>query len=221
MKKFFINYYIGTRGDFLISCLVKADLLIIKSLKNMAKVPPLIYQSAKTHGRLDRDIVTGIDDFPTKVSSFNELFNILDEHGFVKLKIVASDPDEILDAAWFALSKVLIGDVSDIHQMPPEDIPKLTKETVTNYKKDLVHIAHDMIHVQKLDQDNYENYDFIISFRDLFDSKFLGDLYFRVNNEKIGYAHIKAIKTNIDMQERLSKSPYYQEVLDHYNNPIH
>jgi hypothetical protein len=221
MKKFFINYYIGTRGDFLISCLVKADLLIIKSLKNMAKVPPLIYQSAKTHGRLDRDIVTGIDDFPTKVSSFNELFNILDEHGFVKLKIVASEPDEILDAAWFALSKVLMGEVSDIHQMPPEDIPKLTKETVNNYKKDLVHIAHDMIHVQKLDQDNYENYDFIISFRDLFDSKFLGDLYFRVNNEKIGYAHIKAIKTNIDMQERLSKSPYYQEVLDHYNNPIH
>lgn len=221
MKKFFINYYIGTRGDFLISCLVKADLLIIKSLKNMAKVPPLIYQSAKTHGRLDRDIVTGIDDFPTKVSSFNELFNILDEHGFVKLKIVASEPDEILDAAWFALSKVLMGDMADIHQMPPEDIPKLTKETVNNYKKDLVHIAHDMIHVQKLDQDNYENYDFIISFRDLFDSKFLGDLYFRVNNEKIGYAHIKAIKTNIDMQERLSKSPYYQEVLDHYNNPIH
>lgn len=221
MKKFFINYSIGARGDFLINCLVEADILIIKALNTMAKIPPLIYHSAKIHGILEKGIITGIEGFPKEVLSFKELFQLLDNEGFVKLKIVATEPDELLDASWFALSKVLIGDVADLHEMPPNQLPKLNSDIVKTNQKNFVHLAHDMIRVQELDKDYIDNYDFVIKFNDLFDLQFLGDLYFRIHNKKIGYAHLKAIRQNIEMQERLSKSPFYQQVLDHYNNPIH
>ena len=167
-KKYFVNYPIGARGDFLINCLVEADILIIKALKNMAKIPPLIYRSAKLHGILSEGIITGIEGVPTFFSSYDELFKFLDEHGFVKLKIVANEPCELLDSAWFALSKVIIGDASKMHEMTSSEIPKLNKDIVNRYKKEFIHLAHEINYNQNLDQAYIDNYDFVINFKVLF-----------------------------------------------------
>jgi hypothetical protein len=68
-----------------------------------------------------------------------------------------------------------------------------------------VHIPH----VQNMDKEFQHEYDYIVQFEDLFDIKYIKDLYKKINGRSMDYARVKAIEKNIAMQYRLSKSEFF------------
>jgi hypothetical protein len=114
MNRFFVNYIVGARGDFLIKCLYDGASTFdtLKTLSTFCKVPTPIEYGVKTHGNFDTDIITAIEDFPKKAKSWAELFDTVNRYQLVKIKIVAESFEERIDVLWFALSKTVLNDTA-------------------------------------------------------------------------------------------------------------
>lgn len=212
MNRFFVNYFIGARGDFLLNCLydVVYDWSLLKSLNANAKISPPIKYSAKIHGEIDREIITGIENFPKQFDSWQDLFDTANSHKLIKIKIVANSIEEQIDVAWLAYSKVILNNVQLVENMAPKDIPIPTTEIINEGLDWLVANAFKKIPlVQSLDNEFQHEYDYIVKFEDLFNAEYIRDLYMKINGRKMDYARFNAIEKNIAMQYRLSKSEFY------------
>lgn len=213
MNRFFINYFIGGRGDFLIKCLydVNYDWSLLHSLKTNAKISPPIEYSVKIHGEIDREVITGIDNFPKKFNSWRELFDTVNAYNLIKIKIVANTPEEQLDMVWLAYSKVTLNNTEHIENMTLAEIPIPTIDIINEGKEWLTKNAFIKVPlIQSLDKEVEHEYDHIINFKDLFDAEYIRDLYKKINGRSMDYARFRAIEKNIAMQYRLSKSEFYQ-----------
>ena len=212
MNRFFVNYFIGARGDFLIKCLydVEYDWPLLKSLKTNAKISPPIEYSVKIHGEIDREVITAIENFPKKFDSWKQLFDIVNFHKLIKIKIVATTLEEQIDLVWLAYSKVILNNNAFIDNLAPIDIPLPTIEIINEGLDWLVANAFIKVPlVQSLDSEFQHEYDYIIKFEDLFNAEYIRDLYKKINGRSMDYARFKAIEKNIAMQYRLSKSEFF------------
>ena len=129
MNRFFINYSVGARGDFLTNCLrdVEYDIELVKDLKNNAKMPPPLSYCVKTHGDI-KDIFTEIKDFPKNYDSLRDLFDTVNSFNLIKLKIVTSSIEECIDTVWFAYTKTILNNTRLIPKLSPNVIPEPTLE---------------------------------------------------------------------------------------------
>jgi len=109
MNRFFINYCIGGRGDFLATCLLdsKTDWDLLKDFKEHAKMPPPI-NSVKIHGDINKEVITRIEGFPTQFKTWGDLFQTVNSNKLVKLKIITDTIEERADLTWLACSKVIL-----------------------------------------------------------------------------------------------------------------
>lgn len=211
MNRFFINYSVGARGDFLTNCLrdVEYDVELVKDLKNNAKMPPPLSYCVKTHGDI-KDIFTEIKDFPKNYNSWRNLFDTVNSFNLIKLKIVTSSIEECIDTVWFAYTKTILNNTRLIPKLSPNDIPKPTLEYIHENMDIIMGSAFfEVALVQELDKECQHEYDYIIKFEDLFNVEYIRDLYKKINGRNMDYSRSKAIEKNIEMQCRLSKSEFY------------
>jgi hypothetical protein len=199
---------------FLIKCLYDGESTFdsLKTLSTFCKVPAPIEYSVKTHGNFDTVpvLITGIEDFPKKVKSWAELFDTVNRYQLVKIKIVAESFEERIDVLWFALSKTVLNDAKLVSHLTIEEIPIPTWDILcanNDYMLDGVNVH--IPHVENMDKEFQHEYDYIVQFEDLFDIKYIQDLYKKINGNDMDYLRVKAIKKNIAMQYRISKSEFY------------
>ena len=221
-KSFFTNYFIGARGDFLSNCLydsVPNQYRNINALLNTyAKVPPLDL-SVKMHGTLKAEVITKIHNFPKKFNSWRELFDTVNEHNLVKIKILANTLEEKFDITWMAVKKVMTYDREHVPSITPEELqlPILSKDLdeALNWMFNLVKVG--ILFTQEQDREFIEEYNYIVNFNDLFDASYIASLFEQVNGKKISSRRYDSIVKNISMQERLSTTEYYSTILQQYN----
>jgi hypothetical protein len=173
-------------------------------------VPAPIEYSVKIHGNFDTDIITAIEDFPKKAKSLAELFDTVNRYQLVKIKIVAESFEERIDVLWFALSKTVLNDAVLVPHLTIEEIPIPTQDILYANNDYMLHGVNVHIpRVQNMDKEFQHEYDYIVQFEDLFDIKYIKDLYKKINGRSMDYARVKAIEKNIAMQYRLSKSEFF------------
>jgi hypothetical protein len=212
MNRFFVNYIVGARGDFLIKCLYDGASTFdtLKTLSTFCKVPAPIEYGVKTHGNFDTDIITAIEDFPKKAKSWAELFDTVNRYQLVKIKIVAESFEERIDVLWFALSKTVLNDTALLPHLTIEEIPIPTRDILYANNDYMLHGVNVHIpRVQNMDKEFLHEYDYIVKFEDLFNAEYIRDLYKKINGKSMDYARFRAIEKNIAMQYRLSKSEFY------------
>lgn len=212
MNRFFINYCSGARGDFLTNCLrdLEYDWTLIKILENNAKLPTPISYCVKIHSNINESVVTSIEDFPKDFSSWQELFDSVNDYNLVKLKIVAESFEERLDVVWFFYSKVILNELEHISKLSTDEIINPDTDLIKKLRDNLVIHTIDRLPVdQDLDKEFQHEYDYIIRFEDLFNAEYIRELYKKINGRSMDYARFKAIKKNIAMQYRLSKSEFF------------
>jgi hypothetical protein len=211
MNRFFINYCVGARGDFLTQCMrdIEYDIELLKDLNNNAKLPPPLFYCVKTHGDI-KDIFTGIEDFPKNYDSWKDLFDTVNSFNLIKLKIVASSIEECIDIVWFAYSKTILNNTRSRAQLSPNEIPEPTLEYIHKNMDIIMGSAFfEVALMQEFDKECQHEYDYIIKFEDLFNVEYIKDLYKKINGRNMDYSRSKAIEKNIEMQYRLSKSEFY------------
>jgi hypothetical protein len=221
MNRFFVNYFIGARGDFLMRCLydIEYDWHLIHNLTDNAKISPPVEYSAKIHGEIDSEIITAIENFPKLFYSWKELFDAVNSYNLIKIKIVANTIEEQIDLAWLAYSKVILNNTRV--NMTPAEIPLPTTEIINEGLDWLIANAFTKIPlVQSLDSEFQHEYDYIVKFDDLFNAEYIRDLYKKINGRNMDYARFKAIKKNIAMQYRFSKSEFYPILKQRYNEIV-
>lgn len=212
MNRFFINYCVGSRGDFLTNCLrdVEYDWELLVDLENTPKMPPPLSYCVKTHGIIEDPVFTTIEDFPKNFGSWEDFFVTANSFNLIKLKIVATSIEECIDTVWFAYSKTLLNNNRFSVKLSPNEIPTPTVEYIYENMDNIIGSAFfEVASVQELDKDVQHEYDYIIKFKDLFDVEYIKDLYKKINGRDMDYARGKAIEKNIEMQYRLSKSEFY------------
>jgi hypothetical protein len=219
-KRFFTNYFMGGRGDFLNHCLYSGvrDQYINSLLDTYVKLPPLAL-CVKMHGYIDTDVYTNIPNFPKKFNSWKELFDTVSNYNLVKIKIVASSLVEKFDLAWLAINKVMIHERETIQKLTSEElklpIPAEKLDDSLAWMFNIVYTSLDQ--VQKEDHEFIEEYDYIVNFNDLFDSNYIASLFEQVNGKSISSQRYDSIVKNISMQGRLSTSDYYPVILAKYD----
>jgi hypothetical protein len=80
-------------------------------------------------------------------------------------------------------------------------------------------IHKDIDIIQDEDKDYINEYDYIVSFNDLFDIEFLKDLYLKIHQEPMPFFVIDNVVQNIEIQDRPSKSKNYaifKEIFQEY-----
>ena len=181
MNRFFINYCSGARGDFLTNCLrdVEYDWTLIRLLENNAKLSTPISYCVKIHSNIDESVVTSIENFPKEFNSWQELFVTVNDFKLIKLKIIAESFEERLDVVWLSYSKVILNELGHISNLPQEEL-----------------LNPDVNLIKKL-RDN------------LVIAEYIRDLYKKINGRSMDYSRFRAIKQNIAMQYRLSKSEFF------------
>ena len=217
-KRFFTNYFIGGRGDFLNNCLYTGarDQYITGLLNSYAKLPPLAL-CVKTHGKLE--IYTNIPNFSKKFSSWKELFIKANKHKLVKIKIVANTLIEKFDLAWMALNKVLVYDREHIITLTYEElklpIPAEKLDYSLFWMFNLVYTTLDLI--QNEDSEVLDEYDYIVNFNDLFDVDYIASLFQKINGKPMDSTRYESVAKNISIQDRLSTSEYGLVILEKYD----
>lgn len=212
MNRFFINYCVGGRGDFLTNSLrdVEYDWELLVDLENTPKMPPPLSYCVKTHGIIEDPVFTTIEGFPKNFDSWKDFFVTANSFNLIKLKIVATSIEECIDTVWFAYSKTLLNNNRLSVKLSLDEIPKPTVEYIYENMDNIISSAFfEVASVQKLDKDFQHEYDYIIKFEDLFNAEYIRDLYKKINGRDMDYARVKAIEKNIAMQYRLSKSEFY------------
>lgn len=216
MNRFFINYFIGARGDFLANCLydVEYDWALLRCLQTNAKISPPIEYSVKIHGEIDRGVITAIENFPKEFDSWKELFDAVNSHNLIKIKIVANTTEEQVDLVWLAYSKVILNNAQLVENLTQDDIPTPTIDIINEGLDWLVANAFIKVPlIQSLDSEFQHEYDYIVNFKDLFDAEYIRELYKKINGRNMDNARFKAIQKNIAMQYRISKSEFYPIIL--------
>jgi len=211
---FFVNYHIGGRGDFLTHCLrdVETDPSLSRDLNTYAKLPPSTGYNVKIHGSFN-GVVTQLENFNNNFNSWTELFNEVNKHKLVKIKIVATTLEEQIDLLWLAHSKVVANNTEHTPVLTMEEVGVPDSRTIHEILDKLATSAlKELPNSQNLDNDYLHEYDYIINFEDLFDIDYIKNLYKQIHGKDMGYARHKAIKKNIAMQFRLSKSEFYNIV---------
>ena len=212
MNRFFVNYSVGARGDFLTNCLrdVEYNTELLVNLKNYPKMPPPVTYCVKIHSKIEENIVTSIENFPKKFDTWQELFNSVNDYNLVKLKIVAESFEERLDVVWFSYSKVILNELEHISKLSTDEIINPDIDLIKKLRDNIVIPAIDRLPVdQDLDKEFQHEYDYIIRFEDLFNAEYIRELYKKFNGRSMDYARFKAIEKNIAMQYRLSKSEFF------------
>ena len=212
MNRFFVNYSVGARGDFLTNCLrdVEYNTELLVNLKNYPKMPPPVKYCVKIHSKIEENIVTSIENFPKKFDTWQELFNSVNDYNLVKLKIVAESFEERLDVVWFSYSKVILNELEHISKLSTDEIINPDIDLIKKLRDNIVIPAIDRLPVdQDLDKEFQHEYDYIIRFEDLFNAEYIRELYKKINGRSMDYARFKAIEKNIAMQYRLSKSEFF------------
>jgi hypothetical protein len=212
MNRFFINYCVGSRGDFLTNSLrdVEYDWELLVDLENTPKMPPPLSYCVKTHGIIEDPVFTTIEGFPKNFESWKDFFVTANSFNLIKLKIVATSIEECIDTVWFAYSKTLLNNNRLSVKLSLDDIPSPTLEYVYKNMDNIISNAFfEVASVQELDKDFQHEYDYIIKFEDLFNAEYIRDLYKKINGRDMDYERVKAIEKNIAMQYRLSKSEFY------------
>jgi hypothetical protein len=212
MNRFFINYCSGARGDFLTNCLrdVEYDWTLLRLLENNAKLSTPISYCVKIHSNINQAVVTSIENFPKEFNSWQELFVNVNDFKLIKLKIIAESFEERLDVVWLSYSKVILNELGHISNLPQEEILNPDINLIKKLRDNLVIAAIDVIPVeQDLDKKFQHEYDYIIKFEDLFNAEYIRDLYKKINGRSMDYSRFRAIKQNIAMQYRLSKSEFF------------
>lgn len=212
MNRFFINYCVGSRGDFLTNSLrdVEYDWELLVDLENTPKMPPPLSYCVKTHGIIEDPVFTTIEGFPKNFDSWKDFFVTANSFNLIKLKIVATSVEECIDTVWFAYSKTLLNNNRLSVKLSLDEIPAPTIEYIYENMDNIISSAFfEVASVQELDKDFQHEYDYIIKFEDLFNAEYIRDLYKKINGRDMDYARVKAIEKNIAMQYRLSKSEFY------------
>jgi hypothetical protein len=220
MNQFFVNYYIGARGDFLIRCLFNgvSDFDLLKALSIFSKMPTPVDYSVKTHGDINANNITEIQDFPKKSKSWAELFDVVNRYQLVKIKIVAKSFEECIDVLWFSLSKTKLYGVELTCKLTIDEVPLPTLEIIdANINYILTGIIVDIPYMQNLDKEFQHEYDYIVKFEDLFNANYIRDLYKKINGKDMDYLQFKAIEKNIAMQYRISKTEFYPIIRQRYD----
>jgi len=219
MNQFFINYYIGARGDFLIKCL-HGDVFddsLFKTLSIFSKIPTTLDYSIKIHGDIN-PAITEIQNFSKKNNSWEELFDNVNKHQLIKIKILAESFEERIDVMWLALAKIVLNNTEHVPHLTSEEVPIPTLDILNSnnmYMLDGVNVH--LPNAQNMDKKFQHEYDYIIKFEDLFNAEYIRDLYKKINGKDMHYLRFKAIEKNIAMQYRISKSEFYPILKQRYN----
>lgn len=205
----FLNYFSGARGDFLINCLVDhSD--SINFLENYIKAPANISTSAKMHSDVSKGLHTQIPNFKKSINTWHDLFDEVNKHNLVKIKIITSTLTERIDAMWFFYVKCKIdGRDSKLYITPDKVLD--TREIIKKFGIDIIPygVVYDIPHAENLDKNFQHEYDYIVNFADLFDIDYIKDLYVKINEKHMPYDKERAIIKNISMQQRLSETEYF------------
>lgn len=206
-KRFLFHYYMGARGDFLGAVLTNHFHFLDKSNYS---VPPIGNEVVKVHGI--NYIVSLIQKFPNKFNSFEEMFQKANDLKLTKIKIVANTFEEKLDVVYFGWAKnishgrkVLMSNVT-LDEVKTSDFTDKLKLQIP-WIMPTIHKDIDII--QDEDKDYINEYDYIVSFNDLFDIEFLKDLYLKIHQEPMPFFVIDNVVQNIEIQDRPSKSKNY------------
>jgi hypothetical protein len=160
-----------------------------------------------------------IDTFPNKVfTSYDEVFELADQHDLIKIKIVGYTFEEKLDIAYFGWAKSLF------YKQQFVSVEESEAESLkAGFKNEFSLLFCEMIHdyLPKIQDDDIEyrdRYDYIINFNDLFDIEYIKNLYKEITGNELNSRFIPRIQRNIDIQDRLSKSRNYRLFIEMYQH---
>jgi len=214
-NRFFINYPIGSRGDFLINILT--DNANVNG--SHWSLPPVADKTVKFHGL--HNVTSLIPTFPVKeFTSYDEVFDLVRQHELLKIKIVGNTFQEKLDIIYFGWAKSLF-----FKQQYVSIKEKASKELHLAFKNEFPLVFSKFItdYLPKIQDDDIlyrDRYDYIVNFNDLFDIEYLKNIYKEINKKEINPNFIPRIQRNIDVQNRLSESvnyPLFYEMHQHYD----